>query len=577
MGFTYAMVWNEEIQRIELYATNHAAYTFGTGQVSIYLFNPATNPVGVEVIGNTDQNSLQVWTSMPVQVPGTLGSVPPKTLLMGANGLEGPPVQLPDKLRTFIAANKRKWVDITGQPRAYMPFTYNQPYNTDQVSTYSSTETKFPMPCFGNWVPVTDSSGVCNGEVVYTAGGDADYGGNEVTTIRLDQVSGTTCPGMSNTATSTAAFSNWFQRTHAHYAHTSTAQPYVIADKDNLGDWAPISIHSQFVNTYIPGYGYVMDWMAPGGITVGLAGGGALSPATRMPSTYSWENDPQQSDLTLWGSRSRFNDYASSRGSVRALICWSRTGSAAGKWRKIIEHTPTGLVDFPSGRATRLCDFNPIANKLIAFQEVAGGGGRIWSWRPGVDTQFQLEDYLTNVSEVINGDGLEVFAEPGSNIMCGHWLTGNLYLAQRHSNGAGLWPTNGFLIWDDSAKTLTRAKGAYGSPIIDAAATAGKHIAFCVDRANARALWLIGTLPCYPDPMSPAQLYQSPLTDVWNLRPMYVSGADSLNLFYGGNDASVGLKPMFAANGYLHLSTAIGTPGQLGNQASLRILRMPIY
>jgi hypothetical protein len=250
------------------------------------------------------------------------------------------------------------------------------------------------------------------------------------------------------------------------------------------------------------------------------------------------------------------------------LIAWNRTGVRAGKWNKIVQHIVA------PGRC-RLADFNAPANKLIAFKEMGGGGGQVYSWRPGLDSQFVLEVNLSSGSQVTNNEqGAGVFADPGSNAVCGHWITGDIYLAQRHVYGpAGAF--NGFIIYDDSAKTLTRARGAQGSPIIDAATQSGAYVVLCVDRANARALWAVGQGSASAN--RAIKLYQSALTDLWNLRSMYVKEGDTTLVLPAEMDGSIGLKPMFAANGYLHFGTTIGSPGMVGNRAGLRILRMPIY
>ncbi len=556
---SYRMVWNEEIQRIELYCMDSGG-SIVDGNCTIFLINPYTRPAKVERVGNTDANGRKISGSTVVQV-ATTGTSAAHTWMMGGAAAEAATLEACSRSRVFIAANRRKWEELTPGPHWYQAFTKFNPKATDD-STAHSQIAQVPTPCFGNWVPETDSNGNNTGKVFIRAGGDGDYGGNEVTILRLDQLSGTTYPTQLNTVTSAADFANWHQRIRTGFQQGSTTgASELLINPANPAEWAPVSIHTQFINSFVPGYGYVEDWISPTSLSTGgprhlrsayKAVNGSLSVAI---------NDSSYSDGN-WGNS--FGMAQQLGGVSSSLNVWSDTGGNAGKWQR-------AFVSGTGGRR-RLACFNPTRNLLLGYTEQSDGQAVFFEWTPGQPDFAEVKRMAAG--EVINNDpGWTSAINPGgSNASAIWWLEGDDYLIYRRYYSQ---PVTGFLKYNRATRSMTRLRTSTGSPILDAHFAAGKEGTAVVHRANREVIWVLFNAPSSAATLA---LYRSSFDDLMNLRPMYVSNSSqTFNIGPDSQVASVGIKNGLAINGWLYLMTVGGAQYAGSNIKEAKVHRLPIY
>jgi hypothetical protein len=569
-AYCYAMVWNEDIRRIELYAARDN--TMGVGRVTIYLLNPATNPVTVEEVGRHDQNGLPVWGAIFCKVPGG-GDVPQRTLLMGGIGTVGNGTDV-DKLRTFVAGNRRSWQEIAPLPHRQMAFTNRRPLLTEQSNTVI-TRTGLPHPSFNSITPIVGADGLNTGDFTYMAGGDGDYGGNDVFTCFASQVDAQNrFAAQSNTWDGDVDISVWHKRIRTPYRSGGVYfNEELVGNPSNLAEWQPSSSHWGYVCAYHPTYGLIADALAPDGI--GRNWTGAMVPKGRMQSDpvevpTSYTDNP---DLNYWGL-SRGNAASSNRGAVSALIGWNRTGANAGKWRRI-----TLSTNQPSYKNLAL---NPVSGRLIGFRAVGGGGGEVWRMDSSAAApEWTLARAYAAADVIGNTSSVFVFDDPGSRMTAAEWITGNLYIVRRYLSLVGGQATHqSFLLYDDSGTgTLTNLRGANGNAILNAEATAPRYYMCCPDRENGRMVWLI---PRGDTTQHRAlDIYTSPFSDLMNWKKLYVKDGDTTLLQFGvaGGDATgpIGLKPGFVANGYLYFTSVVGAGTTAPWSGDMRVWRLPLY
>lgn len=583
VGFCYHMVWNEEIRRIELYAAR--TNTLGAGEdITIYLIDPYTNPARVELIGNKDQNGLTVVGALFCGIPGD-GANPPRTLCLAGQGSTAQAVEI-DKLRTFVAANRRSWQELSPLPHRQMAFVNRRPLLTEQSSTVITRE-GLSHPCFNSITPVVGPSGVNTGDFVYMAGGDGDYGGNDVFTCFASSVdSQRRFEVRSNTWESDSDVYIWHKRIRTPYQSSAVYfNAELIGNPSNLAEWQPQSSHWGYICTYHPTLGLLADSVAPD--TVMRDWTGSMTPRDRIstssadspwyfespsPSKNYPVNFADNSDMSYWGL-SRGNNH-SGRGSVPALIAWNRIGVNAGKWRRLTLATNNGSV--------RNLALNAGSGRLIGFRAEGGGNGSVWrlETNSGVP-EWSLVRAYTPV-DVVGNTGDAVFDDSGSRLMSAEWIAGDLYIVRRYVSLIGKGAHQSFLLYDDAGTgTLVNLRGTYGNAILNAEANAnGQRFIMCApDRENGRMVWLVprGDANAH----RALDIYTSPFADLMNWKKLYVKDGESLILQHGSADldatGNTGLKPAFVANGYLYFTTAYGAVRPSWATGGMRVLRLPLY
>lgn len=564
-GFLYAsyrMVWNEEIQRIELYCMETEG-TVVDGNCAIFLIDPSTTPAKVERIGDKDANGRNISGSTVVHVP-TIGSSPAHTWMMSGDAVAAP--EACSRTRIFIAANRRKWEGLSAGSHWYHSFTEFNPKATDAVSTFTQVAA-VPAPWFGNWVPEIDSSGLHTGKVYIRAGGDGDYGGNEVTILRLDQLSGTTFPTQLNTVTGSGDFAQWHNRIRTGFQGSgTTGAREILVNPANLSEWAPVSIHTQYLNSFVPGYGYVEDWISPNTIGGGTHTRAEYAAASGFTYTPLLDNGyPQINWGDSYGMAQQVTSPASGNTVVESLNFWSELGANAGKWQRAVKNT-----GIQGGK--RLAEFNTDRNVLLGFKSGSGNMATVYEWTPGAGSFVKIRDIYEN--QVVGNDFAGVFEMAGNNEAAITWVSGDTYLVRRQRSGRC-----GFITYVRGG-AVTRNKGANGNAICDAADAISAGVIACPDRARGQVLWIVGQGSDSAN--RTIKLYRSPISDLWNWREMYVANSSEILLPGSavlGMDGSVGIKPAFVAGDYLWLGTNVGQSkyGPSSDIDALKVWRIPIY
>jgi hypothetical protein len=556
---SYRMVWNEEIQRIELYCIENGG-TVVDGAASIFLIDPSTTPAKVERVTDVDANGRKISAAGVAHVP-TVGASPAHTWLVGGAGAEPAGIEPCSRSRIFIAANRRKWEELTPGPHWYQSFTPFNPKATDDSTTYSQIS-QIPEPCFGHWVPETDSNGHNTGKVFIRAGGDGNYGGNEVTILRMDQITGTVYPTQLNTVTSSAGFAQWHNRIRTGFqSGSTTAASELLINPANPAEWSPVSIHTQFINTFVPGYGYVEDWISPTSLSTSGVRHTRSAYAAANPGVLSAAiNDNSYPDGN-WG-----NSYGMAQqlgGVSNSLNFWSDTGGNAGKWqRAFISGT---------GRGKRLACFNPTRNVLLGYIEDTSDTCRFFEWTPGA-ADFTSVKVFSGSSEVVNQ--APGWTAPvggwGSNASAIWWVEGDDYLIYRRTYGSAA--ANGFMRYNRSTKVLTALRTTTGSAILDAHFGTGKEGTAIINREARQIIWVLFSAMSSSATLT---LYRSSFDDLMNLRPLYVSnGTQTFNI--DNQIERVGIKNGFVFNGQLYLMSRAGINYGLNLNAA-KVHRIPIY
>jgi hypothetical protein len=565
----YAMVWNRDIRRVEMYCASDGDSLGGEAKPWLYLVDPSTTPYKVELIGNTDDTGSRIRAATFVRVNKT----PQETWMFGGN--QDNALSADQKLRVFIAANKREWQTLTTGPHWYHSFSEFNGKATDAVDAVATATqvSAFPAPIFGHWVPEIGNDGLHTGKVYIRAGGDGDYGGNEVTILRLDQpLTGTTFDTQLNTVTSAADFALWRNRIRTGLQSGSTGSPKeVLLNPADLTEFQPVSVHTWHMNSFVPGYGYVESMRAPATI-----GGTTTTLRSQCVGLFPVLNGTVLTDNSyadnLWGASRFIQGDASPSLMTGALIAWSEAGASAGKWQRTVVDSNTNK---------RLACFNTTRNRLVGYNSQSSGEVQFYEWTPGAGSFVAIGSPIYPGS-VTNNDGVYSVEDPGNHSDAIWWIEGDKYLIRKCSPAGAA--QHGFLTYDRSNNTLVRnrsgAPGGAWNAICDAADAAKWAVTVAFDRARREAYWIVGQGTQSAD--RAALLYRSSFDDLWNWRPMHVRNSSEL-IVAGkgdGNTASVvGIKYAFVAGDFIYVCVGLGA-GMYGPSSDIRaakVLRLPIY
>jgi hypothetical protein len=524
--------WNAELNRIELWL-NSAGPVGAEVYADIWLVDPA-NPTAPELIARQDDTGAKIRTNNPIHIP-TVGSTPAQTVASADMSFGGAP--WPDKMRFFIAANRRKWANVTHGQRWINNFGRGSNPNTYSSSTPSQTD-KIPYFTFGAWVEGLDNSGNPTGVLYHRVGGDGDYAGNEVVQIRLDQIgSGSAVPLQANLSTDLTTANEWKNRiwcTRWPVGGTG-GQSDICLNPANLSQWSPASIHTWGVNSFVPGWGYVEDFVAP----------------LNLPSGYD----------NLYGSIPWIEHLTTGINplTTQALRFWSETGANAGLWVK-------GPLKGSISRST-LADYNASVGKLIGFTRNTNNYSEVWEWTPGGSIVSRGNAYVRH-----NGENKAVM--PVTVDSAAFWLSGTKYLILSKGTGDGFWPGPWIVGYDHAtpAGEHTLYKGANGSAILDGMS----QVTVTIDRARQEIIWWC--LPSAAARFTNAfYLYRSPISDPMNLKKMYFVGEGGVESQFLDEVGGSGLRIGAAYDGYLYTMKRSGTmPVDDGDPAG-QIVRIPIY
>lgn len=533
--FTYAMVWNEDLQMIEMYALHdNPTHTLGVGLMTLFLIEPATGTT--YKIADTDRTGTRIITSMPTAVPSGTG-LPQKTLLLGGTG---DATRIPDKLNIFIGGNL-DWQNLTLGNRFHA-----EPVRRDiggqnagdARATDSATITSVQglyYAQYGSVVSAVDSSGLPTGEFLARLGGDADYIGCEVHRAFLNAYDGTTLPVRTLNATDSTTAQLWKNRVKCGqgFIGGTTGTSEVLVNKDDYTQWTPLAGHHYAAVSYLPNFGWVQNGWAP--LTLPIAAGSTDD----VDQPYAG-----QTDLKLFG----YLSHGFVRGSAKvasSLIGWNVT---TGLWEKL---TPSNS----HAGCYWMADWNPSTSKLLY-----GYNQTLYEWNgvTGATPSSKSFPYVL---------GLGTAA---------YWLEGNDYLITPYNGGggiAGASATDGRVIrWNNTTNTATVLTG---NSILESSRSNGCQMQLIMDRPRRIVYWMVGVPPRYNQQWSVFRLYRSSYDDLLNLTEVPTKSRNTLDKYWVDSTWGAGVK-----NAYVYGDFLWAMPKKFYNDSfstAAAVWRLPIY